>query len=213
VVGRWAARVGQDKVTVLVADEDDHDLLPRAFETMLGLPEGMLVPPRDRSNASLSFVEAEAIRRLNQRAREDGWSPREYWKLVQRGIVPALAHRDRSADARIHGLPGWALDHVADRAEQQIEGLRQSGVRIVGDPDLLRIRGKVEAAPVPEPVESVDLDLLSDVVSGVRAGFGQLRERQSAPVEVSPRRDTLGARQLLRLLAGRVVSRLGVRRS
>jgi len=212
VVGRWAARVGHDRVTVLVADEDDRDLMPRTFETMLGLPDGMLVPPPDRSNASLSFVEAEAIRRLNRTAREDGWSPREYWKLVQRGVVPALAHRDRSADARLRGLPDWALEQVADRAEQQIEALVGSGVRVVGDPEQLRIRGRVEPAPVPPPVTAVDLDLLADVVGGIRSGSAQLQGSRTPRALGSPHEE-LGARELLRRLAGRAARRLGVRRS
>lgn len=213
VIARWAAQVGPDQVTILVSDEHDHELIPRTFEAMLGLPAGMLVPPPDRSNTSLSFVEAEAIRALNRRAREDGWTQREYWKVVQRGVVPALAHRDRSADARIRGLPDWALEQVAERAEQQIAAIEQSGVRVVGDPARLRIHGQVEAVPAPAPVEAIGLDLLVDFVGGVRAGHEQLREQPRPRVDVTTQRDNLGARQLLQLLARRVATRLGVRRS
>lgn len=213
VVARWAAQVGPDHVTILVSDEQDHELIPRTFESLLGLPAGMLVPPPDRSNTSLSFLEAEAIRALNRRAREDGWTQREYWKVVQRGVVPALAHRDRSADTRIRGLPDWALVQVAERAERQIAAIEQSGVRVVGDPERLRIRGKVEAVPVPAPVESIGLDLLADVVRGVRVGHDHLREQPRGRVDVTAQRDSLGARQLAQLLARRVANRFGVRRS
>ncbi|MGY2872993.1 hypothetical protein ACVW00_000183 [Marmoricola sp. URHA0025 HA25] len=213
VVGRWAARVGHDRVTVLISDEHDRELIPRTFEAMLGLPAGMLVPPPGRSNTSLSFVEAEAIRELNRRAHQDGWSQREYWKVVQRGVVPALAHRDRSADARIEGLPAWALEQVAERAERQIAEIQHSGVRVVGDPEQLRIRGVVEPAPVPEPVEAIGLDLLADLVSGLRAGYEQLHAKRRPPVDVAAQRDNLGARQLVQLLARRLASRVGVRRS
>jgi len=212
VVDRWAARAGRENVTVLVSDERDRNLIPRTFETMLGLPEGMLVPPPDRSNTSLSFTEAEAIRRLNQMARENGWSPREYWKVMQRGVVPALAGRDRSADVRIEGLPHWALEQVADRADRQVKQIEESGVCVIGDPDQLRIRGVVDPVPAPEAVETVGLDLLTGIVDGVRAGYAQLRPRPVPQVDVSALRDGLGARQLLQLLAGRVARRLGVRR-
>jgi hypothetical protein len=214
VVGRWAAAVGREKVTVLVADEHDRDLIPRTFETMLGLPEGMLVPPADRSNTSLSFTEAEAIRRLNQMAREDDWSSREYWKVMQRGVVQALARRDRSGDARIQGLPAWALERVAERADRQVSQVEQAGVRVIGDPGRLRVRDGVESAEVPEAVQGVSLDLLADLVSGAVAGSrgmhrDDLKAAAKADRKAAPgrRREELPTRELVRLLARRAVRR------
>jgi hypothetical protein len=205
VLGRWAAQVGQDRVTVLVADEHDHDLIPRTFETMLGLPEGMLEPPRERSNTSLSFTEAEAIRRLNRMAREHDWSPREYWKVMQRGVVQALAHRDRSLDSRIQGLPAWALEQVAERAERQVGQIQDAGVHVVGDPDRLRIRGRVEPADVPAEVGSVPLDLLAELVRGaVDGAHGMHRDETAARAAEGP---PAQSPSLIRLLA----RRLGVR--
>jgi hypothetical protein len=187
VLGRWAAQVGHDRVTVMIADEQDRDLIPRTFETMLGLPDGMLEPPPERSNTSLSFTEAEAIRRLNRMARDHDWSPREYWKVMQRGVVQALAHRDRSQDSRIQGLPAWALEQVAERAERQVEQIQASGVRVVGDPDRLRIRGLVQPADVPAEVDSVPLDLLADLVRGaVDGAHGMHRDEAAARAEGPP---------------------------
>lgn len=208
VVDRWAARVGRDRVTVLVADEDDRDLIPRTFETMLGLPEGLLVPPPERSNTSLSFLEAEAVRRLNRLAREEGWSPREYWKVMQRGVVQALARRDRSADARIQGIPAWALDRVADRADRQIAQIEGAGVRVIGDPERLRIRGRVQAAEVPAVVDSVPLDLLADVVRGVVHGARGMHRNDAPAPRPARSADELSSRELTRLLGSRLARRL-----
>jgi hypothetical protein len=213
VVGRWAGQVGRDRVTVLVADEHDRDLIPRTFEELLGLPPGMLMPPRERSNTSLSFLEAEAIRRLNRMARDEEWSSREYWKVMQRGVVQALAHRDRSGDPRIHGLPAWALEQVADRADRQIAGLRDAGVHVVGDPERLRVRGQVEPAEVPTEVDSVPLDLLADLVSGaVNGARGMHRDDLAAAARagrtVKRAEPELSAGELTHLLGRRMARRL-----
>lgn len=218
VVDRWAARVGRDQVTVLVSDERDHALIPRTFEAMLGLPQGMLLPPRERSNTSLSFVEAEAIRRLNRMAQDEGWSSRDYWKIMQRGVVQALARRDRSADARIQGLPAWALDQVAERADQQVKQIQGAGVRVIGDPERLRVRDRVEPADVPADVESVPLDLVADLVSGAVEGLrGMQRDdlasaARAQSVPAPSRSDDLSTRDLVRALGDRVARRLGLRR-
>ena len=212
VLGRWAAQVGPERVTVVVSDEQDRDLIPRTFESMLGLPEGMLMPPSERSNTSLSFVEAEAIRRLNRMAREEDWSSREYWKVMQRGVVQALAHRDRSRDARIQGLPAWALEQVADRSDLQIAAIEGAGVRVLGDPETLRVRGRVAPADVPEDVDSVPLDLVADLVSGTVKGVqGMYRDDLAASdrAESAPRSaEELSAGELTRLLGRRVARRL-----
>jgi hypothetical protein len=192
VVGRWAARVGHDHVSVLVADEHDRGLVARTFETMLGLPEGILVPSERRTNTSLSFTEAEALRAVNRMAREQEWTPREYWQVVQVGIVDALGRRSSGADARIAGLPAWALDEVAARADRQVAAIGASGVRVLGDPE--------------------QLDLLAAMVQGAVDGAGALRRRELRAAERSRAPEELDGRRLLRLLAGRVARRTGLRR-
>jgi hypothetical protein len=59
----------------------------------------------------------------------------------------------------------------------------------------------------------VSLDLLADIVSGVRAGSAHLRPRSRPRVDVHAQRDNLGGRQLLQLIARRAALRLGVRRA
>lgn len=213
VVARWAGCVGHDRVTVLVADADDRDFLPRAFERLLDLPEGIVAPPAGKSNASLSFPATEVVRRLNRLAREQGWSPPEYRRLVQEGVVHALRRRDSSSEPRLSGVPQPYFDLLADRADRQVEALRTAGVTVVGDPEQLRLRGRVAPSTLPEPVTTTDLDVLADVVGGIRAGYERLHPGGLAgPADVTEQRDELGGRQLLQLLARRTAARLGVRR-
>jgi hypothetical protein len=216
VVDRWAARVGHDRMTILVADEQDRGLVPRTFEELLGLPAGMLVPSNRRSNTSLSYTEAEAMRAVNRMARERQWTPREYWQVVQVGIVDALAARSSDDDARIDGLPAWAFERVAERAERQVAAIGQSGVRVLGDVERLRVGAVAQPFELPPPVESVPLDLLAAMVQGTVEGARALHRRELREARRGTSRpeaaETLDGRRLLRLLAGRVARRTGLRR-
>src|SRR3954454_2542682 len=62
LVGRWTAVVGPERFTLIVSDESDRTLIPRTFETLLGLPKGFVVPDPSRSNRGLSWAGAELLR-------------------------------------------------------------------------------------------------------------------------------------------------------
>ena len=204
-VERWGRYVDRDRISVIVADEDDRTVLPRAFEALLALPTGTLVPPRMKSNSSLSYPATEALRRVNRLGYDEGWTPTEYWRLVQAGIVQKLKERPDEDQPRLRGIPARFFDQVADRAEQQIDALRTAGVTVIGDPDRLRIRGQLEPVEPPPAVETVPLDLLADIVSGTRTGAAKLRAAEE-------RRADRAARQAVRSQSGReLVGQLGRR--
>jgi hypothetical protein len=213
VVARWTARVGPERVTVVVSEEHDRGLVPRTFEALLGLPDGLLAPRGSGSNTSLSWTETEVVRSLNQLARDEQWTPREYWRIVQEGVVEGLRRRQDERDPRIGGLPGWALERVAERADRQINAIRSAGVRVVGDPEGLRIDASARADGIPAPVESVPLELLAASVQGALEGARAMHRREVSDLTEANRADgdRLSGRHLLRLLARRV-ARIGVRR-
>jgi len=212
VLARWGKHLAPEQMTVVVADEDDRAALPRTFEALLGLPAGLLEAPGGPANRSMGYAETEAVRRLNRLALDEAWTPREYRQIVQRGVVRTLKERD-TAGPRVSGIPPEAFDRVADLADAQVEAIGSAGVHVVGDPEQLRVRGRVTSVPLPPDVDAVSLDLLADVVSGVRAGSAHLRRRSRPKVDVREQRDNLGGRQLLQLIARRAVGRLGVRRA
>ena len=207
VLARWGAVLPADQMTVVVADEDDHGALPRAFEALLDLPAGLLAPPAGPANRSMGLAETDAVRQVNRVAIDEGWAPREYRNLVQLGVVSAL--KERPGGARIGGVPPEAFDRVAELADAQVDAIRASGAHVIGDPERLRVRDVAEPTPVAPETDQVSLDLLADVVSGLRAGSQRMRPA-GRQVDVRLIRDQLGGRQLLQLLARRTAARLGV---
>jgi hypothetical protein len=214
VLARWGKVLPADRITVVVTDEGDREALPRAFESLLGLPPGLIAPPGGPANRSLGLAETEAVRRINRLAIEEGWSPVEYRQLVQLGAVGTLKDRAAGGGPRVGGVPAWAFDRVAELADAQVEAIASFGGGVIGDPERVRVRGRVEPVTLPEDVRAVDLDVLADVVSGLRSGAERLRARPGlrGPADVRRQRDDLGGRQLLQLLARRTASRLRVRR-
>jgi hypothetical protein len=219
VIDRWARHVDRSKITVIVSSDTDREVIPRAFERLLGLTEGLLVPPDQKSNRSLGFAEAEAVRRVNKVFAEQEWSPEAYWRVVQAGIAKKLKNSPRTDDpSAIPGLPASAFGRVAELADQQAEAIKSAGVHVVGDPESLRIRDIV--APVEEcgTVDTVSIELLANVVEGAIAGGFDLQKRtvrkrmaQRRAAQKRPAtRDLseLTSRELAGLLRRRVTSRL-----
>ncbi|RNL62230.1 hypothetical protein EFK50_10600 [Nocardioides marmoriginsengisoli] len=213
ILDRWARHLDRDRMTVIVADEADRRLTPNTFEAFLGLDEGTLQPGSTRSNTSLTFTQTEAVRRLNLMARENGWTPQQYWRIIQAGTVKALRTALEEGGPKITGLPGWAYEKVADRAEAQVAAITAAGVRVVGDPSRLLLRGNVEPAELPAEITEISLDLLADVVRGAVDGsqsLAAMESRQASRARKSPAKE-LGGRELVRLLGGRVARRLRLR--
>lgn len=112
-VERWAEHAGIEDVTVIVADEDDHGRLPRAFELLLGLPRGTLDLSPDRSNRSLTLAEAELVRSVNGLFKQEGWTDEAYHRLIQGGLVAHLrSTAPAPEDSPIPRVPEWASNHL-----------------------------------------------------------------------------------------------------
>lgn len=146
-VQRWADIVGADRVTVVVAREGDRELLPRTFESFLGLPQGTLDPVPGRiTNRSLTLAETEIVRLLNIEFKRR-WTNDSYARLVRAGVVRELLKHPPASGAAKAVTPQWALDRAAEVDARAAEAIRSFGVRIVGD---LTEFGKVP----PELVEA-----------------------------------------------------------
>lgn len=204
VVQRWVDAVGPDRVTVIVLDRTNHSFLPRTFERLLALPEGMLAPqPQSRSNRSLTLAEAELLRLVNREVRELGMGWRSYEKLLRKGAVLRMVEqRTPDADEPRIVTPDWALERAAELGRESVTRLRASGARVLGDleslasdhgrpgeperADLVPVRAAAQAlvgaamAGVPEPApdgEGVPLErrVVKDLTAGELAQV--LRDR------------------------------------
>ncbi len=139
LVGRWADVVGPDRITLIVSDDSDRELLPRTFERMLGLPAGLLELYPDRSNRSLSWSEVEFIRSINRLLLDRDVALATRKRLVSRGLVTDLTSRPPTGEGpRTPPMPEWAATVVRDLSDARVAALQDLGVRIVGDPESLR---------------------------------------------------------------------------
>jgi hypothetical protein len=134
LIARWAAAAGPHNLTVIVVDESDRQMLLRTFETMLGLPDGFLVPAAAAANRSLTYAEAELVRLLNEEFRRQGWPDRSYARFMRYGAVRQMKiARQPSPDEPKIVTPAWALERAAEIGAEMADNIVALGVRVVGD--------------------------------------------------------------------------------
>ncbi|WP_151083625.1 hypothetical protein [Nocardioides cynanchi] len=174
---RWAEAVGEDNLTVLVADERDRTLLPSVVEQMLGVPPGLLAPGDQVVNRSLSHSEVELLRAVNLHFEERGFADQRYHRLVNRGLIRALVTADRHPDdPPIPPLPDWAWTPLVERSRSRVEGLDRLGVRVVGDSSNLVLpdeppAGAVASHSAGEPGSlSIPLEVAARALDGLVDG-------------------------------------------
>lgn len=132
---RWAQVVGADRVTVVVVNDEDRGWLLRVMEGLTGLPDGFLVPGTDAryENRSLSWAEAEMIRRTNLEFRGRGWSDAALRHYLRFGVKIALKPFPiEPSEGKPRVSPG-RYQHLEEITRRDWAGLRALGVRIVGE--------------------------------------------------------------------------------
>ena len=156
VVDRWSeAAGGRDRVTLIVANESDHGLLPKTFERMLDLPVGMLgAAESDKRNSTVSLGRIEVIRRVNELANSEDWPE----PFTTGHVRLRLTDRLKSAapwpnELKSPPLPQWAADRVKELSDQRADLVHSLDVRVVGEPDNLRMPPPSGAEPeAPETI-------------------------------------------------------------
>ncbi|WP_157930767.1 hypothetical protein [Glycomyces xiaoerkulensis] len=153
LASRWSEVVGADRVSVLVVDNSQPEGLPKDFESLLGLPEGVLEVSQDSGNRSLTWGEIEAVRQLYIIAKDPKIAGRTKvdTNILRHKIIPRFqrAHRPGADEPRIV-TPDWALDEAAAVGEEIAAGLTESGLRVIGDPALLSRRPSRPQTERPE---------------------------------------------------------------
>jgi hypothetical protein len=136
---QWAEVVGPDRVTVVVVDESDRGWLLRVMERLTGLPDGFLkVGDHARyQNRSLSWAEAEMIRRANLEFNARGWSDAALRHYIRFGVKAALKpFETEHAEGRPQVSPG-RYAQLEDITRRDWDELQALGVRVVGELDWL----------------------------------------------------------------------------
>src|SRR5699024_5194431 len=90
---------GPDHVTIIVSQKKDRSFLTHAFEDLLGLPFDLLSsskPDSARINRSMSAVEAEVIRSVNEAVfKPNSGSWPVYSNVIQQGAVRTILESRR----------------------------------------------------------------------------------------------------------------------
>jgi hypothetical protein len=153
LVKRWAAAAGTANVTVIVAADADRDRQLRLFEQLTGLREGTLVPESDLSNRSLTLPEIETVRAFNLAFRAEGLGTQLHTKVMRFGAAEHLKRRTPGADEPKIETPAWAIERANEVAREIVDGIRASGVRVLGDLESLAAPA---SAPMPAAVAGAD---------------------------------------------------------
>jgi hypothetical protein len=165
LVERWTQLVDPSRFTLVVTDESDRQQLPRVFESLLGLPEGLLETKPDQSNQSLTLEQIELLRAVETRLLAEDLPLDAYRRRVKRAQREIRRTVPRSGPGR-PPTPAWARELIAERSADRVGYLEQAQINVVGDPEWLRgtpvgepITGEWTGAPV-EPSSSAVSDLL-----------------------------------------------------
>lgn len=176
LVRRWAAVVGPDRVTAIVADESDRESLLRTFEAFVGLRAGTLVPEAELGNRSLTAAEVEIVRAFNLAFRAEGLGTQLHTKVMRFGAAEQLKRREPGPEEPRIETPAWALEKAGEVAREIRDGLRASGVRVVGDLESITATPTAAAGAAKSTSEAAAAATPDDVwaEAGARASLGIL---------------------------------------
>ena len=94
-------------------------LLPRSFEQLLGLSDGLIRPVSTRSNQSYSLNEALFLQNVDRAAASYSWPEWVYEDQVKRAVGRAVRTEPRSADDVAITTPAWAVERVQELNERR----------------------------------------------------------------------------------------------
>ncbi len=181
ILARWAEVVGADHVTAIVVDSTDHAKLLRQFESLLGLPDGLLEPePPEHDNRSLTWPEAEMLRLVNVTYRAHEWPDSMYRSTVRHGVLRRLAELRPDLDSMPKlELPKWAAERASEIGAEFAKNIADLGIRVVGDLDSLGAPAS-SSAPLAMPPATLPASIAAEAVvaaiaSGVETGHREGR--------------------------------------
>ncbi len=183
LIRRWAAVTGVERISVVVVDDRAPDGSLRVFEKLLGLETGTLVSDRSLANRSLTLPEIEAVRAFNIAFRKADLDPDLLQKVMHFGAAKHMTTRTPSPEWQRIMLPAWAADRATEIAREMVDGIRGSGVRVVGDLELLAtgpLDGAVESVPA---VVGIPPEVAASMTIGVLTASGLARHGDTEDAE------------------------------
>jgi hypothetical protein len=214
LIARWREALPPERVLVLVSDESDHGTQPRAFEQLLGLPEGQLTPGR-HTNTSFSMERIELCRQVNLAVEAHDWVGNRRLNGPRRAMLAGMrAVPIQDYETSIPPLPGWTAPRLAELSNERARTVRESGVIVLGDPELLCYVGDETAPALADPPSTMPVSAAAGAMEKAFAGMlKQMRQHakpppRPAPPPSSPSVEQVSSRDLLREVARRQAGRL-----
>ena len=178
LVRRWADLVGPDHVTVVALNEGDRDMVLRAFEQITGLRAGTLEPDPTIQNRSMTVPEIETIRAFNIAFKEKKLPSLLYMRIMRFGATFVMQQRTPSPDEPKLELPDWSVEPIREIATEMMDGIRATGVRVVGDLNDMLYVPKPRVGPAPEVMVSPEVAASTAlgvlIASGLARGTAEL---------------------------------------
>lgn len=210
LIERWAAVAGAENLTAIVVDDRDHDGVLRIFERLLGLSDGLLVADRDLSNRSMTLPEIEVVRAFNQQYAKTQLGRAVHAKAMRFGAALNMKQRTPSPEEERVATPQWAMDRAGTIAREMVANIRSSGVRVIGDLDLLTTAPtgweEGDRPPVqvtPEIAGKAVMGVLESLLADAASTDGKVPTSRDALLEAIP------ARELAEALVDRVTTKVG----
>jgi hypothetical protein len=147
LVDIWGGVVGPENVVVVLIERTQPNAIFHAFEEVLGLPQGFLVPDGGAAQKrSLSVEEAELLRQTNSLLPRDRASLNRHRAFRQAVALWLDEHQPEVGDTRL-SLPSDVVRLARERSEEMVNAVRKlSGqIRLFGDLDSL-----VASRPSPD---------------------------------------------------------------
>ncbi|WP_340537545.1 hypothetical protein [Nocardioides sp. GXZ039] len=206
VLARWAEALPADRlhlVTVPPSGSPTTVLLER-FAHTIGFDPDLLEPEDSPSNSSLGVVQAEVLRRVNERLPEEVHRRYIYADVVKRGFSAGVLVKQQPRRIRV---PTRLRPWCEEVSEAQIVALGASGYQIRGRLDDLRCP---DSAFTDEDLAVSEEEIAEATLAAVSTMLTQrgteLAKRRSGRIEVAaddePEPRTVG-------LAGRLRRRIG----
>ena len=188
LIARWREVLPPEQVLVLVNDESDRGMQARAFEHLLGLPEGQLTPG-PHTNTSFSMERIELCRQVNLAVEARGWIGNRQLNGPRRAMLSGMrAVPIQDYEASIPPLPGWTAERLAELSDERARTVLDSDATVIGDADALHYAGDPAAPDLADPPPTLPVAAAAGAMEQALARMlRQLRHRpKPAPPPSGP---------------------------
>jgi hypothetical protein len=179
IVRHWLPHVPADRIHVVAVPPADTEgpSIEELFCRVVGIDPSVLVRPERTVNESLSYPQAELLRRVNAALGDRLSSRRDYRRAVRAWLVNQVLMK-MPRDGHPIRVPAEHAEWCAGEMRRQRTELEAIGVDIVGDPDDL-------TPPVRTGETRVSADEIADAATELIVGLTTLRWTERGATRVA----------------------------